>query len=275
MSRRYRRENPPPEYLKQVGKSRGGEEITLEDWAAALIKNIGYDAQLTTIRFLLYRLRNHDKELDDEIKRLHDYEGPHRDRAVDDWVDLVHDSVYQGAAHSMAAVGMLAPFIESVFCGGFESIREELFEDDNPPYDAHPHARWESATKNQWDCHFVYKRGRQTKDLVEGIFQLAEAVGLRPHLPADLKPMMKALFAYRNKMFHWGFEWPPEERDAFAKHIAAERWPSDWFTSATTDGKPWIFYLTDIFVDHCIDRIGQVVIGMAAYVEAQLKAERL
>jgi hypothetical protein len=37
------------------------EEVTLDDWAPALIKNISYDAQLTTIRFLLYRLREHDK----------------------------------------------------------------------------------------------------------------------------------------------------------------------------------------------------------------------
>ena len=275
MSRRERRQNPPPEYLKQVGEARGGEEITLDDWAPALIKNIAYDAQLTTIRFLLHRLRKHDKELDDEIKRLYEYEGPHQARAVDDWVDLMHDSVYQGAAHSMAAVGMLAPFIESVFCGGFETIREEFFEDDSP-YDAHPHARWVGATRNQWDCHFVYKGGRQAKgSLVEGIFELAEAVGLHPYLPTDLKPMMKALFAYRNKMFHWGFEWPPEERDAFAKHIAAEQWPSDWFATATYDGKPWIYYLTDVFVDHCLDRIGQVVYSIGAYFKAELKAERL
>jgi hypothetical protein len=87
--------------------------------------------------------------------------------------------------------------------------------------------------------------------------------------------MLKALFAYRNKMFHWGFEWPPEERDAFAKYIATEKWPSDWFATATTDGKPWIFYLTDVFVDCCIERIGQVVNSFGAYVEAELKAERL
>lgn len=250
------------------------EEVTLDDWAPALIKNISYDAQLTTIRFLLYRLREHDKKLDDEIKQLHEYKGPHSQRAVDDWVDLMHDSVFQGAAHSMAAVGMLAPLIESVFCGGFETIREEFFEDDSP-YDAHQHGRWQSATKNQWDSHFVYERGKQRKDLVTGILQLAEAVGLHAYLPTDLKPMMKALFAYRNKMFHWGFEWPPEERDAFEKHIAAEKWPSDWFAKATQGGEPWIFYLTDAFVDHCIDLIGQVVHSMGTYVAAELKAERL
>lgn len=274
MSRRERRQNPLPEYLKQVGEPLGVENLRLEDWAPALIKHISYDAQWTTIRFLLYRLRKHDKELDKEIKRLYEYEGPNQEQAVDEWVDLAHDSVYQGAAHSMAAVGMLAPFIESIFCGSFETIREEFFDDDSP-YDAHPHARWENAAKSQWDCHFVYKRGRPTRDLVEGIFELAEAVGLHSYLPADLKPTLKALFAYRNKMFHWGFEWPPEQREAFAKHIAAERWPSNWFATAQQDGSPWIFYLTDIFVDHCLEQIGQVVNSIGTYVGTELKAERL
>jgi hypothetical protein len=272
MSRRERRE--VPDYLKQDGSPRGMEQVTLPDWAPALIKNISYDAQLTAIRILLYRLREHDKKLDDEIKQLHEYKGSHKDRAVDEWVDLVHGSIYQGAAHSMAAVGMLAPFIESVFCGGFETIREEFFEDDSP-YDAHPHARWQSAAKSQWDCHFVHERGKPRKCLVEGIFQLAEAVGLHSYLPPDLKPMMEALFTYRNKMFHSGFEWPPEERAAFKRYIVAKNWPSDWFAEATHSGEPWIFYLTDVFVDHCIDLIEQIVHSMGIYVEAELKAERL
>src|SRR5260370_3764042 len=127
MSRRERRQNPPPEYLKQVGEPRGGEQIRLEDWAPALIKHIAYDAQLTTIRFLLHRLRKHDKELDEEIRRLHEYEGPHQEQAVDEWADLVHDSVYQGAAHSMAAVGMLAPFLKSIFFRSFATIPSHLF----------------------------------------------------------------------------------------------------------------------------------------------------
>jgi len=82
---------------------------------------------------------------------------------------------------------------------------------------------------------------------------------------------LRALFAYRNKMFHWGFEWPPEERKAFAAQIA--QWPSNWFATATEDGNPWIFYLTDVFVDHCLEQVDQVVLGIGAYVDAQLKAE--
>jgi len=35
------------------------------------------------------------------------------------------ESIYQSIAHSMAAAGMLAPFIESVFRAAFRSVRRE------------------------------------------------------------------------------------------------------------------------------------------------------
>lgn len=43
--------------------------------------------------------------------------------AVDQWVSVLHDSVYQRAAHSMAAVGMLAPLVESMFDEAFHTTR--------------------------------------------------------------------------------------------------------------------------------------------------------
>lgn len=48
--------------------------------------------------------------------------GLRNDRAVDEWVDLLHASTYQSAANSMAAVGMLAPLIESLFYQAFQGI---------------------------------------------------------------------------------------------------------------------------------------------------------
>src|SRR3989442_3103051 len=51
----------------------------------------------------------------------------HRDTpAVDEWVDLLHDSVYQRATHSMAAVRMLAPLVESMFFVAFYKVREHF-----------------------------------------------------------------------------------------------------------------------------------------------------
>jgi hypothetical protein len=51
-------------------------------------------------------------------------------------------------------------------------------------------------------------------------------------------------------MFHQGFEWSESERAKFAKATAA--WPAEWFSQATSGGEPWVFYLTDVFVDHVL-----------------------
>ncbi len=52
-----------------------------------------------------------DKELDREIKKIEEFakntKGRKNEYAVDEWVDRLHSSVYQSAAHSMSAVGML------------------------------------------------------------------------------------------------------------------------------------------------------------------------
>jgi len=264
----------PPEYLK-TDKPRGGENVEPRDLASALLPDLDYDAQIMAIRILLFQHREADEKHTDEIKSLEEYfksPGHHSERAVDEWVDLLHSSVYQDAAHSMAAVGMLAPLVESMFFGAFYKVREHFFS-ANSQYSNHP--RWSFSAKEQWDCHFFYdKKGKCHKDLAKGIIELSDAVELTPHLPNDLRPTLQALFAYRNKMFHCGFEWPLDERKRFEQHInqgiSNEGWSPDWFDSATTDGIPWIFYLTDNFVDHCLDSFDHVVEGMGIYVEEQL-----
>ena len=47
------------------------------------------------------------------------------EHAVNMWIEKVHQSIYQGAAHSMAAVGMIAPLVESVF--GHTISRDRTF----------------------------------------------------------------------------------------------------------------------------------------------------
>ena len=69
-------------------------------------------SQLFAIRMLLMRQDNSDAQLVSEIERIDEVarssEGARNDRAVDQYVELAHDSIFQSAAHSMAAVGMLA-----------------------------------------------------------------------------------------------------------------------------------------------------------------------
>jgi hypothetical protein len=255
-----------PEWLKSLGPWNLPDGDDRDD-TALLLPDLDYEAQLIAIRNLLSRNRRADKDLENEIKSIEDYgrrtSGFRNESAVDEWLARVRDSVYQDAAHSMAAVGMLAPLVESIFTQAFRDIREQFFAMQSSPS---THHRWQESTEDQWGCHFVWNRGKRREDLVAGIAQLAEATGLSSHLPNDLRPTLQALFGYRNKMFHNGFEWPVQERAKFKKRITDEGWPSDWFAKSETDEVPWIFYFTDAFIDHCLQTIDDVLDGLGAYV---------
>ena len=57
-------------------------------------------------------------------------------------------------------------------------------------------------------------------------------------MPGDLEATLAVLFAYRNKMLHLGFEWPSRELERFEEQLESSRWPTDWFSKATSDDRP-------------------------------------
>ena len=247
--------------------SDGFIELSDDDAACLALPDLDYDSQLIAIRGLLNRQARADKERTAEIKKLEAFaaqvSGVRNQQAVDEWVDRLSFSTYQDAADSMAAVGMIAPFIESLFYQAFQNIGHEMTKDVSPPNN---HKRWQRPAQDQWDCHFVWDNGRRKKDLVRGIMQLIEATGMTPYMPDDLQPTLSALFAYRNKMFHCGFEWPLEERRRFDERLMNEpHWPPDWFSKATSDGEPWIFYMSSVFIEHCLVRTDQIITGIGGF----------
>jgi hypothetical protein len=248
------------------------DHLQPRDYIYALEVDFDVDAQLMAIGGLLHRNRNADQSVRDEIKRIEEHARHLKDVeeaewAAADWVDQLVHSTYQDAAHSMSAVGMLAPLVETVFYQCFQSIGKRFYPATHPHK---THDRWHATHGLQWDCHFVVAHGRTHKDIVKGIFQLSDAVGLTPRFPADLKAVLSALFAYRNSMFHHGFEWPVEERERFAKRIESEGWPADWFSVATSNGKPWMFSLSDKFIRHCNKTIEQVLQAIGGFVRDEL-----
>ena len=210
-------------------------ECPSEDFADPVLLTLDYDAQFAAIRRLLYRQANSDDELEAEISKAEDVarraRGLTNEYAVAEWVGLLQDSCYQDAAHSMAAVGMIAPFIESVFKQAFQHIGKEL------------------------------PRG----NLATNIMDRAREVGMAKYMPGDLEPVLSALFVYRNKMFHCGFEWPCKERKRFQTLLDKSEWPSGWFLKATFDDEPWMFYMSPEFINHCLDRIQQVIEGIESF----------
>lgn len=73
------------------------------------------------------------------------------------------------------------------------------------------------------------------------------------------------LFEYRNKMFHLCLEWPDEERKKFAARIDSGGW-TDCFARAKSGGKPWIFYMSREFIDHCLDTVDRIIEGIGGRV---------
>jgi len=212
------------DFLRDAGM--GIPEISNRDMAMVVLPNLDYEAQLIAISDLLRRHDEADTHTATQIKELEEFArkstGLSNARAVDEWVELLHGSTYQDAAHSMAALGMLAPLIESLFRQAFQGIRASYYGADViPPC---PARSGMDKASEFWDCRLLYNPDtkRKNTDLVPGIMQLAEAIDLTPHLPGDLLPILKAVFRYRNRMFHFGFEWPSKECANFAKDIADE-----------------------------------------------------
>lgn len=241
------------------------------DFACILLPAVDYESQLQAIGSLLEQHRQNERrsservlEIERELPRL---SGMRSHQANDERGDLLNTSVYADAAHSMAAIGMLAPFIESVFYQAFQATRTH-FGDATDLLPEHP--RWKADPEVRWDCRFIWINGEKKGNLVEGIMQLSRATGLEEFLPSDLRKTLDAVFAYRNKMFHLGFEWPMEEREKFRTRIISEKWPDHWFAWATSDSKPWVCYMTDALISECVGLIGKVLHALGEFAVEKL-----
>lgn len=235
--------------------------------AQFLVGGRDIEAQLLAIKSLLARNQRQDEELEASLGRLRreaeSETGEIRFRTHDVFVDECHGAVFQDAAHSMSAVGMLAPFIESLFVAIFSGLRRL---NEGKDFVTDVGCRGSAADDCFWDPHFVFDLQKPRKDVVAGIGQLADAVDLTGSLPDGYLSAISALFAYRNKMFHHGFEWPQEERCKFGARIVSDNWQESWFSKSTYDGQVWFFYLSGEFVSHCLSLIDGILDGVGASV---------
>lgn len=239
--------------------------------AGVVLHDLDYEAQLVAVRALLRSHEEAAKSFEHEIEEIKRFaeqlSGMRNEQAVDELIGRYHDSVYQDAAYSMAAIGMLAPLFESLFTTAFRGIHERFHSDGRVV----GHERWRQSESEVWDCHNFWSNGRRSTNLVEGIMQLADACGLAQYLPSNIRPTLDALFAYRNKMFHSGFEWPQREREKFDARL--REWPQDWFSKSESGGEPWVFYMSRSFIEHCIETIDGVLDGLGQYCKSKSQDE--
>lgn len=225
------------------------------DYAHFFFDDYDLEAQLIAIHGFLDRLREQEDEEAAKIKALaRRAEEIGSDHLVGMYTDSIHASVYSGAAHSAAAVGMLAPFVENLFTGIFRGIGEEEADYLGRDKDS---KRSKLSRAHFWNPHFSFTSSEVKTNLVDGIIQLADAAKLTPRLPADTRKVLEALFEYRNGMLHNGFEWPPERREKFTDRI--RNWDTSWFISAVSGGKPWVWYMSDVFIGRILTFIDEVI----------------
>jgi hypothetical protein len=230
-------------------------ELSNRDWAHYYFEEYDLEAQLIAIRSFLRSSRKAGAAQQAEIKALTERAKLARsEHLVGMWTDALHDSVYHDAARSAAAAGMLAPFVENLFTGIFRGISkmgdDVLGNNGNQP-------RAVRAKALFWDPHTYFERKEIKTDIVAGIRQLADVTGLTPFLPGDAEKVLSALFSYRNQIMHNGFEWPLDRRESFASQ--RRQWPTKWFSSASSGGKAWVWYMTDVFVERILAFIDEVL----------------
>ncbi len=153
--------------------------LTDRDWAHIELQVLDVEAQLLAIKSLIRRNQQADEDLNQKIRNLRKQD----QKRTGLWVDDVYQSFFQDVAHSMAAIGMLAPFIEALFTVILPCLPKE--------------------------------KEKNKQGVVKAITYLSKSRGLAQFFPEDYEKTLDALFLYRNKMFHNGFIWPENERDKF------------------------------------------------------------
>ena len=248
-------------------------QVHLSDRQQALlvIGERDFESHLVAIRDLLRRNREADRATAEKIEELAKKlrtsasGDPEEGRHLDDYyADESYRTAFQDAAHSMAAVGMLAPLIESLFVSIFGSLRR--LRRDKPQI-SNENPRIAALHDQFWNPRFEIKSQSNRRGIVAGIRQLANAIELSKHLPPNYDKTLAALFHYRHMMFHNGFEWLSEEGTKFRQRIQSSGWPADWFKESRGFGDTRFFYMTPEFVQHCLDTIDHLIEGVGAYIK--------
>src|ERR1035441_3914578 len=155
----------------------GSFEMSDRDMAVGILNRMDYEQQLMAISGLLRRNKVADEQLEIERKEIIAFikqsDGPTQLRAIDESGENFYAMVYQGAAHSMAALGMIAPLYESMFYQAFQGIRTNFF-GVNAILPGHRSSITDPDAF--WNCRNYYDRGsaKVKVNVPAGIQQLEE-----------------------------------------------------------------------------------------------------
>jgi hypothetical protein len=200
-------------------------------------------------------LEHSKKYIQEQAKETEDVEAANINEEYGDYViaEKYHESVYWDAAYSMAAVGQIAPLLESLMTDYFKGLgkrhSDAMFESN----------RFKNIREIAWDPHYVFDKGEIREDLCDGLDQLIKDLELKSKLPEYTSKIFRALMVYRNKMFHNGLEWPEKQRKKFAEFIQQQK-IEKWFTYSICGNDTWIYYMEEVFIDECL-KLAKFLIG--------------
>lgn len=241
------------------------ESLTPRSHAESSLRHTNLSLQLAAIKAFIHRNYQADAATKFEINELSREldSRPDSDQLYADYEVRFWNAVFQEAAHSMSAVGTLAPFIEALFIAIFAVLRERQNNEESDD-------RRKRSDDQYWNPQTAFSKDGSKTNFVIGVQQLVKACGLKSYLPDDYYKSLSALFAYRNKMLHIGFEWPETDVKNFAQQIASNQWPEDWFSCAYRNGEPWLYYMSPKFCDLCIEMIDGVIDGFGKFLRDQI-----
>jgi hypothetical protein len=241
------------------------DDLPDRDFAMGLMPHINFADQLSAIKEMIDALNREEALQEARITALKEAldkgSGGNFARLHEDYAFECNRSVYADAARSIAVSSLLASFLESALASIFRTVGEKLDADKSTP--DHPRFRngADGSRLHRWNCQKFFDGGRSKSDLVRGVQQLAEVTGFP--LPMAHVPAFKALFEYRNYMLHNGMEWGEEARAEFSRLIT--EWPSEWFSVATSDGQPWVYYMTKPLMVSCLAFSDEVIDAAGRY----------
>ena len=213
-----------------------------------------HDAHLRAIDSFAQAIKEWNELFDSEAKDA-SARKPQSEHEVDDIISIYYDTGFADLARSHAFICTMAAFLESLFKRCLPAVGKS-FNGSLP--NNHPRVvRFANSLSSFWDPR---KPEKDQSGIAKRICDILEASGLNRYFGSEFARLITAVFAYRNRMVHNGYEWDPEERTQFNDQINRESW-SQWFSVATIGDDPWFFTITPAFHDQCLNLCNRAVLA--------------
>lgn len=241
------------------------DDIVIVPEDIIVLKDLDVESQLHAIDKLKQLHFKYKSKLKDEIYRTKlqalNHHGDNNDWEVDCHIESIHNSIYAEGALCLSFVGLILPLTETMFVRFFKHLGENWAIDK-----IISSARWKVLNKKDlWDCSlFVNHQMKILPDIREGILQLCKDTGFSKYLNPEFSKMLTLLFKFRNNLFHNGMEWPLNKRKEFQKLLNDLEY-NQFFRISTSDGKPWMFTMTDEYLDQCQRLVKESYYSMNKY----------